>query len=103
MGQFDLPLLRLQNAGNALHKRIWRCPDCGPEHNRDVNAALNIKQKGILELKAAGVVVPAHGGQRELVKLTQRAKKNTNRETMLTTRHRGDFNMKDFKFIVYNQ
>ncbi|MFP1455931.1 RNA-guided endonuclease InsQ/TnpB family protein [Escherichia coli] len=36
-----------------LHKRIWRCPECGAEHDRDINAALNIRQKGILELKAA--------------------------------------------------
>lgn len=74
--QFEnLPLLRLQNAGNALHKRIWRCPDCGAEHNRDVNAAFNIRQIGILELKAAGLIIPAHGGQHKSVKLTQRAKK----------------------------
>ncbi|MHA3606900.1 RNA-guided endonuclease InsQ/TnpB family protein [Yersinia enterocolitica] len=50
-----------------LHKRIWRCPECGIEHDRDINAALNIRQKGILELKAAGLVVSAHGGQRKSV------------------------------------
>ncbi|MHA3729659.1 RNA-guided endonuclease InsQ/TnpB family protein, partial [Yersinia enterocolitica] len=50
-----------------LHKRIWRCPECGVEHDRDINAALNIRQKGILELKAAGLVVSAHGGQRKSV------------------------------------
>ncbi|MGT3256119.1 RNA-guided endonuclease InsQ/TnpB family protein [Yersinia enterocolitica] len=50
-----------------LHKRIWRCPECGIEHDRDINAALNIRQKGILELQAAGLVVSAHGGQRKSV------------------------------------
>ncbi len=50
-----------------LHKRIWRCPECGIEHDRDINAALNIRQKGILELQAAGLIVSAHGGQRKSV------------------------------------
>ncbi|HBB3350800.1 RNA-guided endonuclease TnpB family protein [Escherichia coli] len=50
-----------------LHKRIWRCPECSIEHDRDINAALNIRQKGILELQAAGLVVSAHGGQRKSV------------------------------------
>lgn len=36
-----------------LNKRIWKCPECGAELDRDINAALNIRQKGILELKAA--------------------------------------------------
>ncbi|EEQ4684986.1 IS200/IS605 family element transposase accessory protein TnpB [Escherichia coli] len=53
-----------------LHKRIWRCPECGAVHDRDINAALNIRQKGILELKAAGLVVSAHGGQRKSVAQT---------------------------------
>ncbi|EFB2662850.1 RNA-guided endonuclease InsQ/TnpB family protein [Escherichia coli] len=53
-----------------LHKRIWRCPECGAEHDRDINAALNIRQKGILELKAAGLVVSVHGGQRKSVEQT---------------------------------
>ncbi|EFN8046603.1 transposase, partial [Escherichia coli] len=50
--------------------RIWRCPECGAEHDRDINAALNIRQKGILELQAAGLVVSAHGGQRKSVAQT---------------------------------
>lgn len=53
-----------------LHKRIWQCPECGVEHDRDINAALNIKRKGILELQAAGLVVSAHGGQRKSVTQT---------------------------------
>lgn len=38
--------------------------------DRDINAALNIRQKGILELKAAGLVVSAYGGQRKSVAQT---------------------------------
>ena len=38
-----------------LSVRKWDCPSCGTiDIDRDVNAALNIRDKGILELKAAG-------------------------------------------------
>ncbi len=37
------------------------------EHDRDINAAINIQRKGITELQAAGLVVFAHGGQRQAV------------------------------------
>lgn len=50
-----------------LYKRIWQCSECGVEHDRDINAALNIRHKGILELQAAGLVVTAHGDQRKSV------------------------------------
>ncbi|QXF36102.1 transposase [Photorhabdus luminescens] len=53
-----------------LHKRSWPCPCCGVEHDRDINAALNIERKGIQELQAAGLVVSAHGGQRKSVAST---------------------------------
>ena len=38
-----------------LSVRKWDCPSCGAmDIDRDLNAALNIRDKGILELKAAG-------------------------------------------------
>ena len=45
-----------------LSIRFWECPKCKAYHDRDINAALNIKQEGILEHKAAGHVVTVCGG-----------------------------------------
>lgn len=44
-----------------LSKRRWQCPACGSQHDRDVNAASNLKQVGTAGL--AGSHVP--GGQRK--------------------------------------
>lgn len=49
-----------------LTMRNWDCPSCGVKGiDRDINAAINIKQQGILKLKAEGLSVSADGGKRK--------------------------------------
>ena len=49
----------------STRTRTWTCPPYHHRHDRDVNAALNIKAEGILKLKAAGLSVSACGGLRK--------------------------------------
>lgn len=46
----------------TLNERAWTCASCQAWHDRDINAACNLKHQGILDLKAAGLVVSAPGG-----------------------------------------
>lgn len=43
-----------------LSVRNWTCPACTAVHDRDVNAAINIRQQGIIKLRAEGLSVPAN-------------------------------------------
>ena len=48
-----------------LDIRRWQCQACGQQHDRDVNAAENIRRQGILKLRAEGLSVSACGGSRK--------------------------------------
>ncbi|MEI2583312.1 RNA-guided endonuclease TnpB family protein [Scytonema sp. PRP1] len=47
----------------SLDVRDWTCPNCGAHHDRDGNAAINIRVEGIRMLKAEGSAVSAVGGE----------------------------------------
>jgi len=49
---------KLENMGLEIRK--WQCVDCKTEHDRDINAAINIKQQGLMMLKAEGLSVSAN-------------------------------------------
>lgn len=52
IGKFDPSSKTCSNCGNinkelTLNDRKWECEKCGTEHDRDVNAAINIKNFGL--------------------------------------------------------
>ena len=53
-----------------LNIRNWQC-QCGAIQDRDVNAANNIANQGIIKLKADGYTVSASGGMRKSCKYSQ--------------------------------
>jgi len=46
-----------KNESLELKDRKWTCPKCNAEHNRDVNASINIKDEGLRILKDKNITI----------------------------------------------
>ena len=44
----------------SLKDRSWTCPQCGTTHDRDINAAINIRNEAILTIELNGANRPGH-------------------------------------------
>jgi putative transposase len=59
------------NKGLTLSDRTWVCPQCGIAHDRDINAAINVREEGISlfnkshkgTVGTTGIDLPCFAGQ----------------------------------------
>ena len=57
-----------------LDRRFWRCHNCNAKHDRDVNAAINLRDEGLRILKTSGTGDQAY---RQTVRRSNRGRKKS--------------------------
>ena len=61
VGRYFASLKRCHECGYIkedleLREREWKCPNCGAEHDRDENGAINIEMEGVSLLAGSGYI-----------------------------------------------
>ena len=76
IGRFEPSTKTCSNCGSItkleLDDRIWTCGSCNDTHDRDINAAINIKNIGL----KAGMKCPAVSVEKKKINSSNRAKKS---------------------------
>jgi putative transposase len=70
---------RCSNCGHIVEKmplniRQWNCPQCGTNHDRDINASINILAAGLAVLVCGATVRPEEGKSRKAGAMKQKPK-----------------------------
>ena len=65
-----------------LSVRKWVCPECGVEHNRDHNAAINLRNDAVTKIKSTAGTVGTYacGGQGNKTKISSNVDCSSNQE-----------------------
>ena len=77
-------MLRANGSQRAegLGVREWTCSKCGTHHDRDTNAAINIKHRGLeflaSEINGSSTVVPKHKKECARTKVNKQCVEKTN-------------------------